>query len=200
DARRVRLDLRWHEDGRLTGASTDTLVGQEAIVVGATLAQLDAARRPRLVERLLLPAVGAAQVESFADPIEDDPDGPLTMRSRFVVQGGDQLALGLAPVSPGRSHARLADRALPLALDLPTHQTVHLVLESDRPFTGAPSDVTLTWGPHRFTRRVEVDDDRVEIHSELVVAGGLIAPEDYPAFAKWARQVDAAERFTLVAR
>lgn len=197
DRRVVELDLHWKADGTLTGSVVDRLEGQEAIVIGHHLARLDPTQRPRLVERLLVGVVGAAQVTDLDDPAAQDPDGPLTLRYRFTAKPGDALALGLFPAQPGRSYATQAQRPIPLAIDLPTDQVVLLSLTSDRPFKGAPRAGALHSGAHRFDLVAEQDDDSLEVTAHLRIPGGLIPPGAYPDFRTWAIAVDAAERIRL---
>ncbi|MCA9543882.1 MAG: hypothetical protein KC613_05810, partial [Myxococcales bacterium] len=199
DRRRVKVDAEWGADGVLRGEVEDRLEGQEAIVVGHHLSRLDPAQRPRLVERLLVAAVGAAKVTALEDPAAQDPDGPLLLRYRFEAQVGDRLGLALFPTAPARTHAPLPERELPLYISLPTDQRVVWRLASDRDFTCPPAaPVALAHGPHRFTRTVECDGDDLKVVSTVKVAGGELPVADYAAFAAWARQVDEAERLRLV--
>ncbi|MEZ4469203.1 MAG: hypothetical protein R3F60_00055 [bacterium] len=200
DRRHIRVQLKWHADGRLTGEVEDRLEGQEAIVIGHHLARLDAEQRPRLVERLLVGAVGAARVERLEDPTGQHPDGPLVLRYTFVAQAKDALPLGLFPVQPASSHAGAPERKTPLAITLPTDQTVDLTLESERPFGGQVVAGEEIAGAHRFQLTVTQTDDTLRVHARTVIPGGLIEPADYPAFAAWARAVEEAERLRLVIR
>ncbi len=197
DARHVRLVARWDEGGRLVGEVTDRLEGQEAIVVGAYLARLEPEQRPRLMERLLVSVVGAAQVTDLEDPTAQDPDGPLVLRYRFSAEVGDRLELGLFPVTPGRRHASLPERATALLIDLPTRLRVSLRIESERDFAATLSEGTLVAGENRYRLEAEIDDDELVVEAALDLPGGAIEPGAYPRFAEWARRVDAAERVTL---
>ncbi|MCA9524976.1 MAG: hypothetical protein KC549_01610, partial [Myxococcales bacterium] len=199
DRRQVEVRATWRKDGTLAGQVVDRLEGQEAIVIGHHLARLDPEQRPRLVERLLVGAVGAARVEHLDDPATQDPDGPLVLRYTFTAQAGDALALGLFPVQPASGHASAPERRTPLAITLPTDQTVVIHLESERPLAGRLVASEEIAGAHRFTLAVEQSEDAVTLRSHTVIPGGLIAPADYPAFAAWARAVEDAERVRLTA-
>lgn len=197
DRRQVKLRLHWHADGTLTGEAEDRLEGQEAIVIGHHIARLEPDLRPRLIERLLVGVVGAAQVTALDDPTQQDPDGPLTLRYRFTARPGDQLPLGLYPVQPASSHAGDSERSTPLAITLPTDQTVEIELESDRPFVGTPFEGERNEGPHRFKVEVEQGEDSLQVRAHTVISGGLVQPGEYEAFAQWAREVEDHERIRL---
>jgi hypothetical protein len=197
DRRQVKLRLHWHADGTLTGDAEDRLEGQEAIVIGHHIARLEPDLRPRLIERLLVGVVGAAQVTALDDPTQQDPDGPLTLRYRFTARPGDQLPLGLYPVQPASSHASDSERSTPLAITLPTDQTVEIEMESDRPFVGTPFQGERNEGPHRFKVEVEQGEDSLQVRAHTVISGGLVQPGEYEAFAQWAREVEDHERIRL---
>ncbi|MEZ4465737.1 MAG: hypothetical protein R3F43_15015 [bacterium] len=125
---------------------------------------------------------------------------PLVLRYTFVAQAKDALPLGLFPVQPASSHAGAPERKTPLAITLPTDQTVDLTLESERPFGGQVVAGEEIAGAHRFQLTVTQTDDTLRVHARMVIPGGLIEPADYPAFAAWARAVEEAERLRLVIR
>ncbi len=198
DARAVELDLRWRADGVIEGTVVDHIEGQEAIVIGTYLSRLDPNLRASLMERLLVPVVGAAKVTSFDDPVgQQDPDGPLTLRYRFEARAGDRLDLGLFPASPGRTWAALPERQTPLLIELPTDTRVTVTVTSERPLHVTPRPGRYAEARHRYVLAVEPGEDRVRFTSHLQIAGGAIDPEAYLRFADWARRVDAAERVQL---
>ena len=197
DSRTVKVTAHWGADGVLRGQVEDTLTGQESIVVGHHLSRLDPDQRPRLVERLLVAAVGGGRVLTLDDPAKQDPDGPLVLRYTFEAQVGDDLWLGLFPVSPGRSHASLPSRRTALDISLPTHQTVVLRLTADRRFATTCHEGKLSEGTHSHTLLPIADGKHLMIHGELQVSKGLVEPADYPRFARWARRVDDRERVHL---
>lgn len=199
DHRTVRVTAHWHADGTIRGEVTDTLTGQEASVIGRYLDQLDPEQRPRLVERLLVQAFPTGKVIHFAD--RDRPrDAPLVLRYTFEAEAGDTLRLGAFPVQPGRRYALEAERRIPLSIDLPTRQRVELQLTSDRPLQLDARPGTLTEGAARYTLALDADDDELTLTAALDVPGGVVSPADYPAFATWARAVDARERVTVTIR
>jgi hypothetical protein len=161
------------------------------------LSRLDPDQRPRLVERLLVAAVGGGRVLELEDPARQDPDGPLVLRYTFEAQVGDDLWLGLFPVSPGRSHAGLPSRRTALDITLPTYQKVDLRLTADRPFTTTCPQGQLREASHNHVLEPESDGTNLRIQSTLQVGSGLVSPADYPAFARWARRVDDRERVRL---
>ncbi len=199
DKRRVHVEAHWDAAGVVRGVVVDRLWGQEASVIGRYLAQLDPEMRPRLVERLLLHAFPAGRVIDFADPIAADasPDGPLELRYTFEADVGDSLRLGTFPVQPGRRYGHEQTRTIPLSIDLPTNQRVHIELTSDRDFGAKARTGARVEGPYSYRIALDADDDEIELEAELQIAGGPVRPADYPAFAEWARAVDGMERLTL---
>ena len=197
DRRDVELIAHWGDDGVLRGTVVDRLIGQESIVIGHHLSRLEAKDRPRLMERLLVTALGATKVIALDDVTQQDPDGPLELRYTFEATPGDTLQIGAFPNGPGRTYASLAERKTPLSITLPTHQTVRIKISSDRDFAVKARPGTYDQGAHHFAMAVDSDEDSIEISARIDVAGGVIAPADYPAFAAWARKVDPAERITL---
>jgi hypothetical protein len=200
DRRRVTVDLKWRADGTLEGTVEDRLEGQEAIVIGHHLARLEPELRPRLVERLLVGVVGAAQVTRLEDPTRQDPDGPLVLRYSFTAKVDDALTLGIFPVQPGRSYASRATRRLPLAINLPTDQIVTVRLDAERDFAGTVRPGVIQQGPYRFELTVDQDDDALTATARTLIPGGVIAVDDYARFQQWAQRVDAAEQVRLTVK
>ena len=203
DSRRVRVRAHWGADGVVRGEVVDTLVGQEASVIGRYLAQLDAEQRPRLVERLLTQAFPTGRVVRFEDPsgaggTGGAADGPLVLRYGFEAATGDALRLGMFPVQPGRRYAVEGARQIPLSVDLPTRQRVEVRLTSDRAMRVEGRAGVVAEGAARYGLGVEGDDEELTLKARLDVPGGVVAPGDYPAFAGWARAVDARERVTVM--
>ncbi len=198
DAREVSLALHWHADGRLTGSVDDTLFGQEAIVIGDYLARIAPEQRAKVVERLLVPVLGAAQVLTFDDRTgRDDPDGPLRLRATFESRVEGALSLGLFPVAPGRGYAALPKRTSPLDITLPTDQRVEVVITADGPIELEGHDEARALGGHAQTVQIVRDGSTWRVRAHVRIAGGLVAPEDYAAFASFAREVDTHEKVVL---
>jgi len=198
DARTVKLALHWHADGRLTGRVDDTLFGQEAIVIGDYLARIAPEQRPKVVERLLVPVLGAAQVLTFEDPIgRDDPDGPLHLRATFESRVEGALSLGLFPVAPGKGYAALPTRRSPLDITLPTDQRVEVVVTADGPIELEGHDEARTLGEHTQTVQIVRDGREWRVRAHVRIVGGLVTPEAYAAFAAFAREVDTHEKVVL---
>ena len=201
DARHIEMTLHWSADGVLRGEVVDRLVGQESIAVGSFLTRLEPKERPKIIERLLIGVVGAARVTRFDDPShpnqDQDPDGPLVLRYAFEASAEGALELGMFPASPGRMYAGESVRQTPLAIDLPTDQSVHVSFTSDRPLRIKGRAGALEWDAHAFSLRVDADTDAARLISRLQIAGGRVEPDGYPGFARWAREVDAAERIRI---
>lgn len=197
ERREVEVNLTWAASGALIGEVTDRLEGQEAILVGGYLADAEVEARPRLLERLLTRAFGAARITAWSIPSEAQPDGPLILKYRFEVQAAPTLDLGLFPVAPGRTYAALTRRALPLWISRSTHQDVRLKLKSDAPFQIDWRPGAWRQGPHRFELTGAVEEDSLEARAQVDIDAGLIPPSGYAAFAEWARRVDRAERIKL---
>lgn len=197
DRRDVRVTAHWGKDGVIRGQITDTLTGQEASVIGGYLDRLDPDQRPRLVERLLTHAFPTGRVIALEDPTLAPPDAPLVMRYTFEADAGDRLRLGAFPVQPGRRYAVEPERQIPLSIDLPTRQRVHIEITSDRPFQLAARPGAVTQDDARYRLTVDHDDTTLTLDAALDIPAGVVAPDAYPAFAPWARSVDPRERLTL---
>lgn len=197
DRRDVRVTAHWGKDGVIRGEVTDTLTGQEASVIGGYLDRLDPDQRPRLVERLLTHAFPTGHVITLDDPTAAPPDAPLVMRYTFEADAGDRLRLGAFPVQPGRRYAVEPERQIPLSVDLPTRQRVHIELTSDRPFELAARPGDVTQGDARYQLTVDHDETTLTLDAALDIPAGVVPPDAYPTFAPWARSVDPRERLTL---
>ncbi|MFN3199753.1 MAG: tetratricopeptide repeat protein [Bradymonadia bacterium] len=194
DSRRLDVKMKWAADGSLTGEVVDVLEGQEAIVIGEYFNRLTPEERPRLVERLLVGAVGAATVTSLEDPLAGPSDGPLVLKYTFKAEAPGDLNLGLFPNTPARSYASLAERKIPMAVELPTDQRLKLTLTSEVPMTAKARAGTWSESGHSYRVKVDAGDTRLIVESHMQIEGGQISPEGYPKFAEWTRKVEAAER------
>ena len=199
DAREIEVDAHWRADGVIEGRVHDTLWGQEAIVIGRYLSRLEEEVKPRLVERLISGVFGGARVDELEITRRG---GRLTLEYTFEAQGGEEMTVGLFPVRPGQRFAPLAQRTLPLYVDLPVAQTLRLRLTSARDFhtDGGAVRHAHEGDAYLFVRDIDADDDEVEVESALHIRGGVIEPRSYDAFGRWARRVDGAEQLRLTRR
>jgi len=197
ERRQIQAKLRWGADGLLRGEVEERLEGQEAIVIGQYLSRFKPKQKLRLLEHLLLRSVGAAKIIDWRDPKDDDPQGPLILRYRFEAQVGARLELGLFPLSPGRNYAGGNQRKSPLFLELPVHQSLELSLESERPFEGGAELGVLAWKGMSYEIQGEQGGRQLRLKAQLKMPGGMISPQEYPGFARWARKIDKRERLHL---
>ncbi len=134
---------------------------------------------------------------------ENDPEQPLELTLRFVVPQFVQLENGaaaigqLAPALGLRgAYARTATRRFPLYTEtLYFESTVfRLHLPPGVDVRSLPADLSRrsVFGDYlvRFTRAAQ----QIEIRREFRIPVQLIAPDKYPAFDAFAREIDDAER------
>ena len=107
------------------------------------------------------------------------------------------MSLGLFPVAPGRGYAALPKRTSPLDITLPTDQRVEVVITADGPIELEGHDEARALGGHAQTVQIVRDGSTWRVRAHVRIAGGLVAPEDYAAFASFAREVDTHEKVVL---
>ena len=199
DARAVKMKLHLSADGNLSGSVDDRLTGQEAIVMGDYLSRLEVTDRSKVMERLLVPVVGAATVSDFQTNLALGEDH-LSLTYTFKARTSGPLSLGLFPVSPGRAWASLTERRTPLVIELPTEQRVQIELTSDGPIDVSGHLGTLKSGSFKYTVQTVQTDKGFEVSATTSLPGQVVSDEAYADFAEWARAVDARERLTIRSR
>ena len=199
DSRRSSLRARWTSSGKLIGEIEDILTGQEAVSIAGYLRELEPSQRPRLIERLLVHVISTARV-THLEPLDLNDSDTLALRYRFEAMVGDQMNLGLFPMRAGRTFASLVERTTPLYIDLPAHQKVDIMIESERPLRTSATSAEHVSGDHRISRQVAVDGETITVNSSLDVQGGLVSPAAYSEFRAWARTADGLERVVINAQ
>ena len=197
DSRTVQMTAHLDAEGLLSGHVIDRLQGAEAIAVGRMMGQLAKSERPRLVERILIKAITSGQIHSLDPTDGTDGTDALTLKYQFSGRLPSPNRLGCFPIQPGQTFAMLELRQSPLILSLPVDQTVEIQMTSDTEFTVDESFKDIASGPHRFSRRIVKDGNKMTMTCRLQIAGGHILPKDYPVFRDWARQVDRAEQVSI---
>ena len=145
---------------------------------------------------------GAAAVTGSAAH-EDDPEQPLEILlhctvPQFISRQGttadiDQLvpALGLRAL-----YARAPVRKFPLYIDSLFFEsaTFHLHLPAGIEVRSVPADFTEKSEFGEYSARFARSGQQIDIHREFRIPAQVVSPEKYAAFARFARQIDEAER------
>jgi hypothetical protein len=179
----------------------ERFIGYDAAAAKVALEQADTAARRRVVEQGLSRSFRALQLESVAFEGERDSAAPLTIRFRARVIGLARKAGGRwvvdavpYPARLGARYAPLAARETPLLLPGSEQARLRIVVRpppGSTPGPGEPRDVESPQGRYRRTEREEggvlLREDVVEVRRSRV------APADYPAFARFAGEVDESQ-------
>jgi tetratricopeptide (TPR) repeat protein len=200
---RYEVELRIEVDGEgdATLEGFERFIGYDAAAAKVALEQADTSARRRVVEQGLSRSFRALQLESVAFEGERDSAAPLTIRFRARVIGLARKAGGRwvvdavpYPARLGARYAPLAARETPLLLPGSEQARLRIVVRpppGSTPGPGEPRDVESPQGRYRRTEREEggvlLREDVVEVRRSRV------APADYPAFARFAGEVDEAQ-------
>ncbi|HKV93253.1 MAG TPA: DUF3857 domain-containing protein [Candidatus Angelobacter sp.] len=144
----------------------------------------------------------AAAVTGFAR-YENDPEQPLELLihctvPQFISSTNGVVDLGqLVPsLGLGAQYAKNAERKFPLYIETLYFEstTFHLHLAANMQVRSVPADFTEKDEFGEYAERFVRSADQIEVHREFHVPVQVIAPEKYAAFARFARQIDNAER------
>ena len=188
----------------------DDLVAELDIRLGPTRAQeirsllrsASPRERQAFFEQLAMRIFPGASAVTGSAAHEDDPEQPLQLLLRCTVpqfvnrQKGmvdiDQLvpALGLRAL-----YAKAPSRRFPLYLDsLFFESTVfHLQLPPEVQVRSVPADFTEKSEFGEYSVRFAQAEHQLEVRREFRIPAQVVAPEKYPAFARFARHIDEAE-------
>ncbi|HET9836950.1 MAG TPA: DUF3857 domain-containing protein [Candidatus Angelobacter sp.] len=158
--------------------------------------------RQAFFEQLAIRIFPGASAVTGSAAHEDDPEQPLqlllhcTMPQFVNRQKGtaeiDQLvpALGLNAL-----YARLPSRKFPLYIDSLFYESAvfHLHLPPEVQVRSAPADLVEKSEFGEYSVRFVQSAQQIEIRREFHIPAQVVAPEKYPAFARFARHIDEAE-------
>ncbi len=197
---------------RLAADGSAELTGVErfAGVVGAAAKELferiDGAQRLQAIEMLHAGSltglsIGAVELEGM-----DSPDQPLAVRWRGrapAVARGTGAGLRLEWLGPpallARQFATVSSRTSPLLVDEQIEQRISLTLIPPAGFAvvaGPPVRIDAPFG--RYQRREWSEGGALRCEERLDVPLARIPPADFPAFASFAAEVDAAQARSVV--
>lgn len=209
ERRRVRVAVTVDADGGALVEGADRYEGFEAASLRASLERLDGQSRRQAMEQLLARSFRGAALLDLAVDGDGALDGPLTLRWRARVDHWARLEEGRAvveqPVFPARLGARYLQRAAretPLLLAGSERAALELTVTLPpgwSPAPAPPAAVTASYGSYRREERAE-GADRLVRSDAFELLRGRVAPAAYPAFASFARGVDAEQERPLVFR
>jgi hypothetical protein len=207
ERRRVRLAIAVDARGDATVDGEERYEGFEAAALRAQLERLDVDARRQAVEGSLGRAFrGPALLSLEVEGDKDLDGGPLALRWRARVDGWARLeegrAVAEAPLFPARLGARFVQRAareFPLLVAATERASLDATVALPagwRASPGPPVDVAGAYGSYR---RVEHAEGGKLVRSDAYeLPRARIAPAEYPAFARHAAAVDAAQEAPLV--
>jgi len=201
DGHEVDLKIALGREGDAAVEGVERYLGFESGAAKAALERLDVPARRQMVEQSLARTFRGLALESLAVEGERQADVPLVLRWKARVPGLVRVADGEAsidaPLLPVRLGARFVSRGAretPLLLDIGERLIVRAEIAAPPgagPAPGGEREATSPFGSYRRAERwsgnVLVREDRFEL------VRSRVAPEAYPAFARFASQVDEAQ-------
>ncbi|MBX7083241.1 MAG: tetratricopeptide repeat protein [Nannocystaceae bacterium] len=206
DRRTWALDVTLERDGDAQVEGTITLGGVEALVWRQALRDVDRDRIREVFQQAELGWLRGASLKTLEIDGERDLDAPLVLRfsasgAQLGIEQGGALMLRADPL-PLSTAARMATlpsrktgMIVPYAPDL--RATIALALPTGGSFREVPEPVRIDGRFGRYERSVPsggVGRDRLVLEFRSQLQPGLVAAEQYPAFAEFAREVEAAEQ------
>ncbi len=206
DRRSWSLDITLEDDGDAQVDGTITLGGVEALVWRQALRDVDRDRIREVFQQAELGWLRGASLKTLEIDAERDLDAPLVLRfsasgAQLGIEQGGALMLRADPL-PLSTAARMATlpvrktaMIVPYAPDL--RATITLALPSGGSFREVPEAVRIGGRFGSYQRSVTgggVGRDRLVLEFRSQLQPGLVEAKDYPAFADFAREVEAAEQ------
>jgi cellulose synthase operon protein C len=206
ERRRTRLVIAVDGEGNATVEGAEDYRGVEAAGLRNSIEKLDAPSRRQAMEQSLARTFRSPSLLDLAVEGEAALEAPITLRWRARVEGWARLEEGRAvveaPLFPARLGARFLQRAArerPLLLAGDERSTTELTISLPPGWMPAPVEpptVTSAYGSYRREERGEAG--RLLRTDTYDLRRGRVAPGDYPAFASFARAVDAAQDEPMV--
>ncbi|MEM7154982.1 MAG: hypothetical protein AAF799_19195 [Myxococcota bacterium] len=203
DRRRYEIDFELDASGAGTVTGTITLQGMEAILWRQALRQIDRDRIEEVFQQAELGWLPGASLTSLELDDEDRLDKPLRLRFEArssgvgITQDGE-LVMRAAPMplNTAAPFVALPERntglVVPYApvLEAELHYRIAGAKRVDVP---APASIDADVG--RFEMKVAPGEDgpsSVKVHVRSTLQTGVLAPNEYPELAGFAREVDRA--------
>ena len=159
--------------------------------------------RQAFYEQLALRIFPEAAAVTGSARYENNPEQPLEISLhctvlQFINSSGEVLDLGqLVPaLGLGVQYAKSVERKFPLYIETLFFEstTFHLHLMANMQVRSVPADFSEKSEFGEYSVRFVRSAGQVEIHREFHIPVQVIVPEKYAAFARFARQIDGAER------
>jgi len=206
ERRRTRLVIAVDGEGNATVEGAEEYRGVEAAGLRSSIEKIDAPTRRQAMEQSLARTFRSPSLLDLAVDGEGALEAPITLRWRARVEGWARLEDGRAvveaPLFPARLGARFLQRATrerPLLLAADERSTTELTISLPSgwmPAPVAPAPVKSGYGSYRREERGAAG--RLLRTDQYDLSRGRVAPADYPAFAGFARAVDAAQEEPMV--
>jgi hypothetical protein len=197
----VILRIQVDADGDAVIEGVETYAGFEGATAKVALEQVDAAGRRKAVEGALSRSFRSLQVEDVRIEGERRVGEPLVIRYRARVTGLARALSGRLlveaipyPARLGARFAQLASRESPLLLGV--DEGARLRIEITPPEGAVPAAVPavrLASPQGSFAREERVEGGKLVREDRLGLRRARVAPDAYPAFARFAAAVDEAQ-------
>jgi len=197
----VELRITVNALGDAVVEGTELFTGHDAAATKLALENVDPRQRRQVVEQGLSRSFRAMELEDVSFAGERRMDEPLTIRYRARVPGlaanvGGRRVIDHIPY-PARLSARfaqLAARDTPLLLPSVERATMRIVVIPGEGAVPVPAPFREVSGAQgRFRRAERLEGGALVREDRLEVSRGRIAPDAYPAFARFAADVDEAQ-------
>ena len=206
EGREVSFQLALAADGTATGSGRDRYQGFEAAGLKDALERFDAGQRKQAVEGTLGRGLRGLSLDSLSTEGEGDLGGAASLiyqlHAPLGTQDGDKLIVpaSLLPQRLSRRWVQTAERTLPLLLDSGDHEKsrVTLALPAGLHLAQAAQPVERHTPFGDFSWSAREEGGKLLLDEEVTLPLQRIAPEQYPAFAAFARAVDEAQSQELL--
>ncbi|MEZ4462067.1 MAG: hypothetical protein R3E66_20575 [bacterium] len=205
---RIEIKAAVDDAGDLTGELRVILMGAAAEPVrGGLRARTDQANRDKLMGAIAAQVLPGSAVEAYEILEEGNPDKTLTLVMKVVRQGFARPNAGGMGIETrqfdepiARVFASLAARTVPMMISYPRQGEQSMELTFPRTprvlsLLGT-RDVTSEFGS--FKRTVSVDGNVVRIENSGNLPIQRVSVDAYPAFQKWAVEVEQNSPFVVV--
>ncbi|MDQ3263195.1 MAG: hypothetical protein M3Y59_05990 [Myxococcota bacterium] len=203
EGKRVTLEVALSEDGALQGQAEEVYTGFDAARIAEALEAMSPQQRDQALQGALSRYFGGAQLSKLELVLKREVGAPLVVRYQFRAPNfarvdGQRLLMGplTFPSQLGRRYVQVGSRKTPLFVnDSEVGQTrVKLTLPAGMKVRDAlpkPYQLAVPFGDYRRVERQEGNVFLVEEDFRLQMA--RIPPDQYPAFAAFAGDLDLAQ-------
>ena len=204
DAREIALKVTVAPDGGAVVEAVETYRGWDAAAAKSGLEKADEQQRRQGVEQVLTRSFRGLALEELALEGENEP-GPLVVRWRGRLAGWvrveDGRAIADAPLFPARlgsTYAPRARRETPLLLASGDDARLSLTVVAPPSWRAVPQHREVKGDRGLFERTDRATEGGLVREERIALWPGRVAPAEYPAFARFANEVDAAQAAPLV--